>query len=183
MGQSLIEHSFDGDLTWSKGKAASGIAQEVLLANIPGATSCVLANERDDRNGTDWWVIQANGKRLSIDVKARQTDPIIQFNQDDLALEIWSDIDRKVIGWTRDPRKQSDYILWLFTSTGRWVFIPFPMLCKIFRAHWQKWETEYKTAIQSSRSGAKHWRSQCVFVPRQRIWRELYNTFGGNRRA
>lgn len=167
--------SFDERLRWSDGYASSSEIGLILREHIPGCVSVERADTTADRNGTDWWCIRtAPLRRLSVDAKVRSLDPIEQFGMDDLALETWSVIDKKV-GWTRDPSKHSDFILWLFTTTNRFVLIPFPMLCHVFSRKWREWSAAYRTEQQNSGT----WQSECVFVPRREMWAELYRVYGG----
>lgn len=170
-------YDFDERLDYSHGVDDTGF-ESVLLGHIPGAVAVAKATNEEDRNGTDWWVQRVGLRALSVDLKRREIDPIIEYNEDDLALETWSVIGSKV-GWTRDPNKNTDIVLWYFDPTGRFVFIPFPMLCHVFSERWQVWKTRYRTAVQDS----KDWKSECVFVPRREIWAELYRVYGGMSRS
>lgn len=170
-------------MQWSDGKAQKLDVRKILIEQIPACIDVKRANEKEDRSGTDWWAIRREPLRpLSVDLKARQTDPTkdLAKPKDDLALETWSVIpangNQGKVGWTRDEKKSTDYILWLFDSTSRWVLIPFHMLCKIFKLKWEAWRMVYQTNQQDSGS----WKSECVFVPRREIWAELYKHFGGS---
>lgn len=152
-----------------------------LLRHIPLAEKVERANREDDRRGIDYWVTLQSGRVIGVDVKCRENDWQSR-GCDDVALEIWSVVEKQVIGWTRNTQKQTDYVLFLWKDTGRFLLLDFPVLCSIFIQHWETWRRIYQTAYQRtsecpSRSG---WHSQCVFVPRQVIWREIYLRFGGS---
>lgn len=153
-----IAYDFKERLIWSEGFLGAGI-ERILKARIPGAVSVTRASLRHDKNGTDYWVERKNGKRLSVDVKARQRDFAPEY--DDLALETWSSIGDRP-GWTRDESKQTDYVLWFWTDTGRFFLANFPCLCNTFARYWRQWVGLYQVAEQDSGG----WQSQCVFVPR-----------------
>lgn len=180
------EYGFGERLGFSRGVSAGGGITDILMANIPGATDVTSAITQDDRNGTDHWVERSGLSDLSIDLKARESDPMtFRPPQDDLALETFSDVARETPGWTRDASKRTDYILWYFTPTGRWVLVPFPMLCAIFTDKWRAWRDKYQTATQQTncetdRGGTRTWKSECVFVPRLSVWRAMYERYGGN---
>lgn len=164
---------------------SQGICSEVnpnsiLVSNIPGAVSVLRANQTDDRQGTDYWISLQNGKRLSVDIKVRAKD-CITYGKDDLALETWSVKEHSKIGWTRDSEKQTDYILWIWTDTGRWCLVPFHLLCASFNRRWGKWIAEYGTKEQATtgKYGEIRWHSECVFVPRREVWAAIYQDFSG----
>lgn len=179
------EYTFDGRMAMSTGVAANEGIEAILLDSIPGALRAYPADESDDRNGVDWWVEcigYEDRNRIGVDVKARARDFLAEAGEDDLALETWSVLNQTP-GWTRDPRKITDYILWWWKPTGRWCLVPFLMLCAVFSEHWQEWSARYKTDIQSTKPSGRFrsgWQSECVFVPRKIVWRSIYDRFGGD---
>lgn len=175
IAESIADYSFQGRLIMSTGSAIHSGVEAILLENIPGAQAVERAQLVDDKAGVDYWVYREKIRPLAIDTKVRDLDPIDNFDSDDLALEIWSVIEANKMGWTLDATRESDYILWLFEPTGRWVLIPFPMLCAVFNENKGPWTAAYKTKTQSSDNG--RWHSQCVFVPRIVIWRAIYRRY------
>lgn len=170
------EFSFDDQLVMSRGVAAGVDLDDILIDAIPGATGVRGSSPREDRDGTDRWVDLFNGDALSIDVKVRTEDFAAKYGMDDLALEVWSVVEERVPGWTRDARKRTDYILWWWRDTGRWCLIPFPMLSAVFVEHLEEWLIAYRVAEQQT-DGRYH--SRCVFVPRLVVWRAIYARYGG----
>ena len=173
------EYGFAERMAMSEGFAETASVERILLEQIPGAIKVRRADLNDDRSGTDWWVEIINGTAISVDAKVRDKDWSLR-GCDDLALETWSVVDQK-IGWTRDPQKRTEYVLWLWRESGRWCLIPFRMLCRVFELNFVVWCATYKTATQSTpaENGRMGWKSECVFVPRKIIWAEIYKCFGG----
>lgn len=170
--------SFDEKLKESEGVSVSANAKEIIIGNIAGAVGVHKSHESNDRSGTDWWVECESGRHLSVDTKVRSFDFQLR-GQDDLALETWSVVEASKIGWTLDTTKRSDFILWLWTDTGRWCILPFPMLCKVFTQHREDWVSRFKVARQKTKEyGGYH--SECVFVPRRDIWAAMYTHYSGN---
>jgi hypothetical protein len=169
---------FGEQLRYSEGAHAGASCEDILLREIPGAMRVARAGTANDRTGTDYWV-EVYGRHLSVDVKVRRDDWAAHHrDEDDLALETWSVCETKV-GWTRDPAKRCDYVLWLWVETGRFCLVPFPLLCRVFALHWQQWKPHYKCRRQSTPSGDGGYQSECVFVPRRVVWRAIYERFGG----
>ena len=174
------DYGFAEQLTFSQGVAVSANIREVLLEAIPGAVHAYVAASVHDRMGVDWWVEMSNARHLAVDVKVRAKDwAATHPEQDDLALETWSVIEARKIGWTRDPNKRCDYVLWLWQDTKRFCLLPFPMLCQIMQKHWQAWSKEHKVAQQRTTRTGQTYHSECVFVPRVVVWRRLYDAYGG----
>jgi hypothetical protein len=176
-----IEYSFGNQLVMSQGVCLSQDVAAILLGAIPGAVAVQPAHQSNDRHGTDYWVEHARGAHLSVDVKIRREDWAAKpepDRADDLALEVWSVKEKNKIGWTRDAGKRTDYVLWLWVDTGRWCLVPFAMLCAVFQDKWKEWSTCYGTSEQfTPEYGGYH--SQCVFVPRDVVWSEIYYRYGG----
>lgn len=175
---SIHEYDFQLKLKESDGISATKSVEDIILGNIPGALSVTRAHAVNDRTGTDFWCEHSSGRHLSVDTKIRQTD-WIERGQDDLALETWSVVEKQIPGWTRDPKKRADFILWFWSDSGRWCMIPFPMLCAVFQNKWQKWKNTYQTNKQHTPGNNGGYHSECVFVPREIIWREIYRKFSG----
>lgn len=153
----------------------AGGVERILKARIPGCVKVEKANTQDDKNGTDYWAIRKGLPALSVDVKVRTEDWLAKANQDDLALETWSVVDRTP-GWTRNQNKRTDYILWYWQDTSRFVLVPFPPLCKAFQSYWREWSGKYKTRKQRTEEG---WYSECVFVPRVLVIEKITAWMGG----
>lgn len=175
------EYDFHERMSMSSGTAAVADVRTVLLGNIPGAVNVTPAATANDKHGIDWWVELSTAKHLAVDAKVREKDWAKQRpDEDDLALESWSVVEKNVIGWTRDANKKCDYVLWLWKDTGRYCLIPFPMLCHVFSRHWAVWVGKYKTRQQFTPRGTGGYHSECVFVPRRELWAEIYRTYGGD---
>lgn len=157
---------FRQDLAYADGVAAKADLESVLLQTIPGAVLAERATPTEDKAGTDYWVTLSSGRILSVDLKVRRKDPQESFGSNDVALEIWSDVERRIVGWTLDTGKRTDYVMWYFEPTGRWMLFPFPMLCQAFQSHGKKWCATYRQATQSNGT----WTSRCVFVPVTEVW-------------
>ena len=189
----MIERAYDFHerINMSQGVCENASVEKVLLAKIPGSLKVIQASTENDRNGTDWWVEMSTSRFLSVDAKVRQKDFSAKPpGADDLALETWSvkgeklsdgtRSNNRIIGWTRNENKRTDYIIWLWKDTGRFCIVPFPMLCKVFSEHWETWSRRYKCVEQFTPRGDGGWWSECVFVDRREVWAEIYRTFAPN---
>lgn len=175
MGQRLRvrEFTFDQQFGMSVGVTAQ-LETDLLLKHFD-AVAVTRASIEQDKTGVDFWVTLKNNKRIGIDVKIRDHD----FGKDDLALETWSVIETGKVGWTRDPQKQTDYIVWYWKDTKRYCIVPYLLLRKAFIQHWQAWRALYKSALQTTRQNGAVWQSECVFVPRNVVWRAIYEISNG----
>lgn len=170
------QYDFHERLEMSQGYSNGDDIRTIILEIIPGAVNVQPAHTSNDKNGTDWWVEHESGNHLSVDCKVRSRD--YSPREDDLALETWSVVGKK-IGWTRDSSKRTDYILWLWTDTGRFCLLPFHMLCKVYSDNWQDWKVAYKTRRQQTPTENGGYYSECTFVPRRIVWAAIYEFYSG----
>ena len=177
-----IKYGFDEQLAMSNGFSATADVKDILLQSIPGSVNVVQAAKVNDKQGVDWWVEMATASFLAVDAKVREKDWAKDHpEEDDLALETWSVVESNIVGWTRDPRKRCDYVIWLWKDTGRFCLVPFPMLCHVFSKKWKQWAATFKTCRQKTTwDNGREYHSECVFVPRKELWAELYRVYGGD---
>lgn len=175
MSSQVNAYSFDQQFKMSEGVAESASVTDIILKEFPGAFSVEAATPKQDRSGVDRWVKMRAGHFLGIDVKAQSV------YSGCLPLETWSVVESKRVGWTRDPDKRTDYILWFWEATGHFCLVPFPLLCTVFREKWQDWCKEYKPRKQYTkpRNGRSGYHSECVFVPIRTVWAEIYRRYSG----
>ena len=147
---------FNDDLTFSNRPKIIEAAYGILLNLFPGA-EILKANQGEDINGTDHWVIPKNGQRLSVDIKARRFDR----GKNDVALEPWSIKEKNIEGWTRNGNKRTDYILFYWHDTGKFYFESFHILRVAYMKNWREWLEKFYSPEQPN----KGWTSQCTFVP------------------
>jgi hypothetical protein len=172
------EYDFDERSRMSQSESSNLSIAEILVGQIPGAVNAHQSHETNDRNGVDWWVEHSSGKHIGVDCKVREED-WSKKGFDDVALELWSVVEKKVVGWTLNESKRTDYILWFWRDTGRWMLIPFPFLVAVFKKNLNNWMGLYKKATQRTVMNGFSYHSECVFVPRQVIWQEIYTHFSG----
>lgn len=152
-----MPHDFAERLAFSEGIEVGDALLDRLVADIPGATGIRRAVEHDDRQGTDYWIDRAHDlPPISVDVKHREFCPIERFGSDDACIETcsvydgrprspWLDMNRRKIGWTLDPSKRTDLIVYTWTKgdARRFWILYFPHLCRASRSNWRAWAAQY----------------------------------------
>jgi hypothetical protein len=172
----MIVHDFWERLSFSKQIGHLEDLLEYLLTIIPGSVKWVKATKDEDRSGVDYWIVRAGLRPLAVDVKHREFDPLERWGVDDICIETtavyvgppkppWLDEYRKVKGWTIDPQKRTDLIVytWPLSNGGRrfWV-VYFPFLCHVAQKFWRRWAAEYGEKAVRNRD----YLTLCVFPPR-----------------
>lgn len=122
--------------------------------NLAGMTS-VRHDGWAQRCGIDRVLTLTSGKTLTVDEKVRFKE------YGDIALEYWSDRDRRVPGWVAKDLA-CDYIAYAFVSSQRCFLLPFPQLRRAWRTHHASWVEKYKPPIEADNG---NYVTICVGVP------------------
>src|SRR5690606_1780156 len=133
-GRGMTMHDFAERLAFSEGVELEDAVLARIVDGIPGATGIRRAGQDDDRAGTDYWIDRDGLPPVSVDVKHRAFCPIQRFGSDDACIETtsvylgsgppWRDSGRRKIGWTLDPRKRTDLVVYTWPAeTGRRFWI------------------------------------------------------------
>jgi hypothetical protein len=119
---------------------------------------CAAVSVRADgwaqRGGIDRVLTLVSGKTLTVDEKVREKD------WPDIALEYWSDRDRRIPGWVAKDLA-CDFIAYAFVPSQTCHLLPFQALRRAWRLNHRKWVREYpKVEAQN-----KGWLTVSVAVP------------------
>lgn len=182
-------YTFKGQLIASEGIGGRYLIEDIILCSIPGAVKVKRANLIEDMNGIDYWVTLESGSLVKVDAKVRDDDWLAHHpDEDDIALETYSKVKRNAQGiiiggtegWTRNPKKQTDWVDFIWKETGRYFYLPFPWLRRIFNNNWEQWRRIYKTSSQFTKNpDGSEWESECVFVPRRLLGNMVCKSFAG----
>lgn len=137
-----------------------------IIRLLLGADAVVRADKELDMRGVDYLAALPGGRAVPVDVKLRAPG-CARFwkGEPDFALEVWSNVETRAIGWTLDATKLTEYVLFAYAPEDtRSVYIaPFVQLRKAFADNLEQWGAVYRKATQSSNDG--QWHSECIFVP------------------
>lgn len=143
-----------------------------LLETFTDAKRIHAAHPDNDKSGADLWIERAGKNFLAVDLKTRKKD-CKTYGNDDVALESWSVIasatNKQKIGWTIDPLKITDLVVFMWLDTDRMTAIWFKYLFAAFITHKDEWMDAYQVDKQSTTTPNNKWESECVFVPRSVI--------------
>ena len=170
------DFDFNQQLGMSEGRSNGKDSKNIFYHVFANTIRIEKSELYDDMKGVDYWLSQKAGNRIGVDVKRRKVDYFALKGEDDIALETYSDVEKKKIGWTLDKRKMTDYVLWIWEDTGRYLVLPFPPLCTVFTSHVEEWKKSYKPIKQRSNEG--QWYSECMFVSRLVVRRAINEVSG-----
>lgn len=140
-------HDFDESLRRSHSASDLPIWLEIYRKAFPTLQASI--DHRQDgehqRAGIDRSVVLANSKQILIDEKVRWKD------YDDIALEYWSDRDRRIPGWVCKPLR-ADFICYAIAPVGRAYLLPVPQLQQAWQRHGEQWASAYRDCEARNRN-------------------------------
>lgn len=158
---------FQGKKAYALERQSRDIA--ILQSHFPKAASVRKTDMKEDRAGIDYIVTLNKGAEIGVDAKTRfqGCSRFWKNGIPELALEIWSNKEEKILGWTLDTKTNVDYILFSFdpADSGNCYVIPFQLLQKAFWENGKSWVHEYRIRTQYNKGYYGEWTSWSVFVP------------------
>ena len=128
-----------------------------------------MVNHRQDgehqRVGIDRSIILQNSKQILVDEKVRGRNKKTGKIYTDIALEYWSDYERKVPGWVCKPLR-ADYIAYAIAPLGKCYLLPVLQLQKAWIKYGNFWIEYYKPPIKAENEDhGRFWTTWSVGVP------------------
>jgi len=115
----------------------------------------VMINHRQDgehqRAGIDRSIVLANSKQILIDEKVRFKNEITGKIYADIALEYWSDFERKALGWVCKPLR-ADYIAYAIAPLGMCYLLPVIQLQEAWKIKGEEWIEKYPKIVAKNES-------------------------------
>jgi hypothetical protein len=90
------------------------------------------------RWGVDRAIFLASGRQVTVDEKVRHFRNGRPF--DDFLIEVWSNAERRKVGWTLDPEKRCDFIAYAVPALGKCYLLPFELLRLTCAGNIEKWK-------------------------------------------
>lgn len=107
---------------------------------------CMVDHRADgehQRAGIDRSVILSNSKQILVDEKVRWKNAKTGRVYDDIALEFWSDEQRRVPGWVCKPLR-ADFIAYAIAPLGKAYLLPVPQLQLAWHRSGDVWKAKYR---------------------------------------
>jgi len=159
----LKSFDFDEQFAAANAESVRGRVVKFLRQRFPDALSIRRAGTANDKMGADFVIEFPHGQFRFVDMKMRRDD-FKARGMDDIALEVWSNAERRKPGWALDDSKLTDYYLFVWIDTGRLVIFDARALRAVTRNHLQRWQASSKSAEQRTPTASGSYSSSVVFV-------------------
>lgn len=161
-------HSFSESLKKSHESEDYPFWEEIYKKAFNGFASMTSHRKNGEwqRLGIDRTILLESGKSFLIDEKIRFTE----YN--DILLEIYSDVDRAVLGWVQKPL-YADYIAYAFAVSGRCYFLPVPQLQESWRKNGHAWEKDFFCPLAKNFQNGSTWTTKSCAVPVNTLFKAI----------
>lgn len=127
-----------------------------------------MVNHRQDgdhqRAGIDRTVVMSNSKVIKIDEKVRARNKITGRVYSDIALEYWSNEERRVRGWVCKSLL-CDYIAYAIAPLGKCYLLPVPQLRRAWIENGKAWVKRFPIVRAVNENGGSRYTTVSVAVP------------------
>jgi hypothetical protein len=164
-----FDFDFNTRLADSRAVLKNQLAEKHIRNYFGPVSSIYGADQFSDRRGIDFYVQhECNGMRIRVDAKFK----VDRHYQGDVMLEIWSNEERKVVGWSLNDRSNADYYLWAFClDPDIYHMLPAKAVRSAFKRHKDEWcdqsrSNPYKIVRGGTPCGAGQvYHSPSVYIP------------------
>jgi hypothetical protein len=173
-----MDEGFTARMKFAESSEVDLACRKIMEERVPNC-SIRRGTLEEDISGIDYQITAPNGKAISVEFKIRSKD-----HGRDLCLEYISSIEDFRIGWTVDPSKVTDFVVWYWTDTRRWVAYDYKHLRAAAKAHAFAWLSKGFKQIENSTEKVKsrNYHSRAAFVPESTVDTMIEATEGSLRK-
>lgn len=128
------------------------------------------------REGIDVSITLASSKQILIDEKVRFRNRLTGKIYDDIALEVWSDRERKLKGWLQ-KQLRADYIAYAIAPLGVCYLLPVLQLQQAWSRWGQEWLGFYRTIEAKNYGPGRSWITESVCMPAEHVFWAIEQCF------
>ena len=171
-------HNFSESLAQSHAAEDLPLWEEIYKKAFPGMVA--MCNHREDgphqRAGIDRSIIMPNSKQILVDEKVRGRNKKTGKVYTDIALEYWSDIGRRKLGWVCKPLL-ADYIAYAIAPIGKCYLLPVVQLQQAWVKYGEQWKSEHYCIKAENMNNGIRWTTVSVGVPVSDLFRAMGECF------
>lgn len=173
--------NFDVDLAMSDRPEVVAAIKIACHRQFPELLNVTKAHKMNDMIGVDYWLEFPGGRMEALDAKVRRLDyskPAPGRICDDrtACLELVANVGIGKTGWTLDPAKRTDWILFFYIESGR----PFFYHARQLRAAVVAYLPELKKTGQASTQRTGRYESTSLFVRHRDLSAAIFHHGHGN---
>jgi hypothetical protein len=169
-----LTRDFHNDLAASQTPENEAAIIQAIRNHYPDARNIMKSCIENDKAGADWWIEFTNNKVLSLDAKIRTKDYTTTTESRIACIEIVANTTTGKAGWSIDPNKISDIVMFYYIDTKKAYFYPARELRNAIIANLDRLKAHGKPDIQRTRTSSGFYTSESLFVSHVELWRCMY---------
>lgn len=163
---------FDDDKAFSESEENDRGIRIALMRKFPYCLGITKAHNKNDRLGADYILEFAHCQFRTVDVKTRRDDWTDRDEKKQVAIiEIVSNTKTSAKGWSVDPEKITDWIMYFYPTTGRAWFYPADQLRAGVTANLDSLRSRGKPIAGQ---GTGNYTSDAFLVSHRDLWTAMY---------
>lgn len=111
--------NFHADLARSQRPEVDAAIRLAIKAQFPEVLAIHAAHTENDMIGVDYWLEFGNGAMETLDVKVREKDYATRGDDRTACLELVANTGTGKAGWTVDPAKCTNWIMFFYVETRK----------------------------------------------------------------
>jgi hypothetical protein len=169
-----LTRDFHNDLAASQTPEVDAAIVSAIRSQYPDARNIMKSCTENDKAGADWWIEFTNNKVLSLDAKIRTKDYTTTTESRIACIEIVANTTTGKIGWSIDPSKITDLVMFYYIDTKKAYFYTARELRNAIIANWDRLKAHGKPDTTTTKSGDGFYKSEVLFVSHAELWRCMY---------
>lgn len=166
-----VPRDFHADLAMSEQPDVVAAVKAAIKARFPEVLNIAQAHKQNDILGADYWLEFQGCKMETLDTKIRKLDYSLRGDKRIACLELVANTTTGQTGWTLDPAKRTDWVMFFYCETGSSVFYNARELRAAVLAYLPQLKTKGKASTQ--RTG--NYESKSLFVSHRELWAAIYH--------
>lgn len=166
----MAARSFTDDLAMSERPEVVSAIKLACHRYWPELLGIHKAHLENDKLGVDFWLEFPNGRMEGLDAKIRRPDFSLHGDDRIACLELLANTTTRKTGWTIDPAKRSDWIMFHYIESGRSIFYN----ARELRAAVIRFLPDLKLTGKPSTQRTGGYESTSLFVSHRDLWAAIY---------
>lgn len=172
----IVVRNFHADLAMSDTPEVVAAIKAACHAQFPELLTVTRAHKENDKLGADYTLEFPGYRHEALDVKIRKKDYSLHGDDRIACLELVSNTTTGKIGWTLDPAKRTDWVLFYYIESGKRVFYHARELRAAVVAYLPQLRKIGKPSIQQT----GRYESTSLFVRHRDLGAAIYHHGQGN---
>lgn len=173
--------NFNNDLAMSDRPEVVAAVKAACHRQFPELLSVTKAHKENDMIGVDYWMEFPGGRVEALDAKIRKLDYSVEApgrvcDDRTACLELLANVGTGKAGWTVDPTKRTDWVLFYYIESGKRVFYHARELRAAVVAYLPQLRKIGKPSIQQT----GRYESTSLFVRHRDLGAAIYHHGQGN---